>query len=89
MWQRAKFLEPTSSPELFWVVVAPPEEHVFPPLNESKDGFDQTELVEGRWYKTNVLEPNGHFCMWAPQTGVELLPEFADDVPLDDRYTLP
>lgn len=87
MWQRARFLEPTPSPEPFWVVVAPPEDHAFPALNNTGDGFDE-ERIEGRWYRTNVLEPHGHFFMWAPQNGVELFAEFVEDAPPDTRYLL-
>jgi len=86
MWQQAKFIEPTTHPELFWVIVAKPEEHTFPPLNDANDGFDYNQRIEGLWYRTNVLEPHGHFCLWAPQEGVELLPVFAPDVEIDRRY---
>jgi hypothetical protein len=86
-WQRAKFLEPTPSPEPFWVVAEPPSEHRFPPLNESADGFEK-EQTDGLWYRTNVLEPHGHFFMWAPQHGVELFAEFAKEVQPDKRYLL-
>ena len=84
-WQKARMIPPTDVTEEFWVQAVPPEKHSFPALNETRDGFD-TERVEGEWYRTNVLEPDGHFCMWAPQNGVELLAEFADHVDIDHRY---
>ena len=62
MWQRAKFLEPTPSPDPLWVKAEAPTEHEFPALNEAGDGFE-TEKVKGVWYKTNVLAPP---TCWAP-----------------------
>lgn len=89
-WQRARFLPPTPDPEPFWVKVELPTQHVFPPLNDDMTGFDHSKAIEGLWYKTNVLEPNGRFTLWAPHNGVELLPEGTDkEVPEDDRLVLP
>lgn len=88
MWQRAKFLPPTESPEPFWVRAEPPIPMELPALNAQKTGFEN-ERVAGLWYRTNVLSPDGSFCLWAPQNGVELMPEFADEVPKDDRYLMP
>ena len=87
MWQKAKFIEGDTRP--FWVKAEPPEEHEFPPLNAEHDGFDYDEKCKSLWYRTNVLEPRGHFMMWAPRDGVELLSEFAEMAQPDDRYLLP
>ncbi len=86
-WQRARFLPPTPSPDPFWVLVAPPEPHEFPPLNDEGTGFDKDQRVAGMWYKTNVMSPNRGFCMWAPANAVELLAEFSmEDVEIDHRF---
>lgn len=91
-WQRARFADrgkESGDSETFWVIAEAPKEGALPELNDARNGFDPATKVHGYWYQTNVLEPNGRFCMWAPQNAVELLPEFADDVSEDDRFLLP
>jgi hypothetical protein len=84
-WQKARFLPPTRYPEPFWVEVGAPTFHRHPPLKDDLSGFDFDDLREGFWYRTNVLSPTGHFFLWAPHEGVELISEFAESVEPDQR----